>query len=248
MCDRGAETSGVLDYCLRHKIAFIAHGALGGLDARRGKKDVARSFPRLKKVAEEMQVSTHAAALALMRHRWPNLIHITGSSACALLSMCLCVHSCRCTAELRRLESCLQGPEEGERVSHVYVGQELDKRSTCVILQQPGASPSRQAKLRISGASSQSKAQHNPKPQHNVPLRSVLFGAGLSLFSFWLSVFARHHLLVFSFTNCSPEGRDGMMHCKRKKLARSWPEERQVSMPTSPNPCLNSTSKQPAFS
>ena len=80
MCDRGAETSGVLDYCLRHKIAFIAHGALGGLDARRGKKDVARSFPRLKKVAAEKQVSTYAAALALMRHRWPNLIHITGSS------------------------------------------------------------------------------------------------------------------------------------------------------------------------
>jgi len=79
MCDRGAETSGVLDYCLRHKIAFIAHGALGGLDARRGKKDVARSFPRLKKVAAEKQVSTYAAALALMRHRWPNLIHITGN-------------------------------------------------------------------------------------------------------------------------------------------------------------------------
>jgi diketogulonate reductase-like aldo/keto reductase len=89
MRDRGAETSGVLDYCLRHQIAFIAHGALGGLDARRGKKDIARSFPRLKKVAEEKKVSTHAAALALMRHRWPNLIHITGSSTCALLS---CVH------------------------------------------------------------------------------------------------------------------------------------------------------------
>ena len=86
----------MLDYCLKNKIAFIAHGALGGLDARRGKKDIARSFPRLKAVAEQKQVSTHAAALALMRHRWPNLIHITGLYAFVLVSVCVyvCMHVC----------------------------------------------------------------------------------------------------------------------------------------------------------
>lgn len=155
MCDRGAETSGVLEYCLRHKIAFIAHGALGGLDARRGKKDVARSFPKLKKIAEEKHVSTHAAALALMRHRWPNIIHITGASSCAILSVSLCVHSCRCTAARQRC--CQLGPEEdeggGESVCHAYVRQVRDKKSTCATQQPPGVSPSRRNKLRSSGAS-----------------------------------------------------------------------------------------------
>jgi hypothetical protein len=74
----------------------------------------------------------------------------------------------------------------------------------------------------------------NQSLKHNAPLRGVLFGAGLALFSFWLSVFARHHLLMFFFTNRSPRGGDGMMHCKFKKLVRSWQKKAkcQCQVPT----------------
>jgi len=77
--EREAETKGVLEYCAREGIAFMPHGALGGLNARRGTRNLERSFPRLKAVAEKKGCSTHAAALALMRHKWPNIIHITGA-------------------------------------------------------------------------------------------------------------------------------------------------------------------------
>lgn len=56
---------GVLEYCAAHSLAFIAHGPLGGLKAKRGDRSLADLAP-LADVARRNGTTPHALALAAM--------------------------------------------------------------------------------------------------------------------------------------------------------------------------------------
>lgn len=83
--------------------------------------------------------------------------------------------------------------------------------------------------------------------KHNAPLRGVLFGVGLDLFSFWLSVFARHHLLMFFFYQPFPSGQLKKLVRSLSEVGRRKPSVNAKSQPKSQPMSRQRTSKQPAF-
>ena len=69
----------LVDTCQAEGIAFLPHGALGGLKARRGERSLVDRWPGLAPMASGLGVSPHALVLAWMRHRWPCIVHIAGA-------------------------------------------------------------------------------------------------------------------------------------------------------------------------
>jgi len=69
---------GLLDWCQRHGVVFIPHGALGGLKARDGRRDLGKDFPKIVSIAKDLKVLPHALVLAWMKRRWPCILHIVG--------------------------------------------------------------------------------------------------------------------------------------------------------------------------
>ena len=75
---------GVLELCKQHKIAFIAHGPLGGLRSRDMRRDLKQEYPELAALAARKGISAHALALAVLRYRWPKtVITIAGARTSA---------------------------------------------------------------------------------------------------------------------------------------------------------------------
>eukprot|EP00931_Biecheleriopsis_adriatica_P102732 TRINITY_DN77670_c0_g1_i1.p1 TRINITY_DN77670_c0_g1~~TRINITY_DN77670_c0_g1_i1.p1 ORF type:complete len:408 (+),score=68.17 TRINITY_DN77670_c0_g1_i1:71-1294(+) len=72
--------SGTLEYCQQRseKIAFVPHGALGGLKTRDGRRNLARDFPALADLATHRNCSPEVLSLAFMRRKWPCIVHIVG--------------------------------------------------------------------------------------------------------------------------------------------------------------------------
>ena len=71
---------GVLGYCAEHGIAFLPHGALGGVGTRDGRLSLSKDFPTLARLAHAKGASPHALVLAWMRHLWPRtIVHIVGA-------------------------------------------------------------------------------------------------------------------------------------------------------------------------
>ena len=56
---------GVLKLCKQYKIAFIAHGPLGGLQSRDTRRDLKRDYPAFAALAARKGISAHALALAV---------------------------------------------------------------------------------------------------------------------------------------------------------------------------------------
>lgn len=81
--------SGTLDKCAELGIPFMAYAALGGVEARDGRKSLLTD-PKcagLRKAAKEKGVSVHALLLSLMRHKWPHIVHITSARSVAHASI-----------------------------------------------------------------------------------------------------------------------------------------------------------------
>eukprot|EP00041_Stephanoeca_diplocostata_P031168 m.964625 g.964625 ORF g.964625 m.964625 type:complete len:1511 (-) comp23903_c0_seq9:260-4792(-) len=76
--DKPTSAKGVLQRCKELGIAFIPTKVFGGLDARRGTRDLVQAFPPLAAMAQRKGVSAHALTLAYIRHKWPNVVHIPG--------------------------------------------------------------------------------------------------------------------------------------------------------------------------
>mmetsp|Transcript_25055 Transcript_25055/g.40659 ORF Transcript_25055/g.40659 Transcript_25055/m.40659 type:complete len:523 (-) Transcript_25055:764-2332(-) len=72
---------GVLPYCQSNNIAFIAHGALGGLQSRDGRRSLIKRVPELESFAQSLPgtISPHTACLVWMTNKWSCMLHIIGT-------------------------------------------------------------------------------------------------------------------------------------------------------------------------
>lgn len=70
---------GILRLCQTHGLAFLPHGALGGVKARDGRVSVRRDFPNLSPIAQSKGLSPEALVLAWMRSKWPCIVHIASA-------------------------------------------------------------------------------------------------------------------------------------------------------------------------
>lgn len=75
----------LLSYCEAHGMLFSPHGALGGTQARDGRRNLEKDFPALTEMAAEKNVSPQVLVLAWMRHVDPHILHIFGTRTVAHL-------------------------------------------------------------------------------------------------------------------------------------------------------------------
>lgn len=69
---------GMLEYCKKNQIIFIAYGFLGGLSARRGENKWTQ-FPQLLNLAMKKEVNVCILALAMIRYIYPHVLPLVGT-------------------------------------------------------------------------------------------------------------------------------------------------------------------------
>lgn len=71
--------TGMLDYCAKNGLVFLAYSPFGGLKTRRAERNLDTDFPHFTEAAARKQCTSHALLLAVMRKLWPHCIPLVGT-------------------------------------------------------------------------------------------------------------------------------------------------------------------------